>query len=168
MEYYNKALMGFDSHPAKKDDYKSSSSKPKQHESITACLEAYRKKGKLDKENAWYCNVCKDHVEATKQIELYNAPPILIFCFQRFKSHGMYFKEKMEDIVDFPIENLDMTPFVVSEEQKQHHSPLLYDLYAVSNHYGSLAFGHYTAYCKNNGTWYDFNDSSVSECSNPD
>ncbi len=38
-----------------------------------------------------------------------------------------------------------------------------YDLYAVSNHYGSLAFGHYTAYCKNpeTGQWYDFNDSSV-------
>jgi hypothetical protein len=42
---------------------------------------------------------------------------------------------------------------------------MLYDLYAVSNHYGSLAFGHYTAYAKNceTGKWYDFNDSSVSE-----
>jgi ubiquitin carboxyl-terminal hydrolase 4/11/15 len=45
---------------------------------------------------------------------------------------------------------------------------MLYDLYAVSNHYGSLAFGHYTAYCKNfeNGKWYDFNDSSVSPVEN--
>jgi Ubiquitin carboxyl-terminal hydrolase len=34
----------------------------------------------------------------------------------------------------------------------------------VSNHYGSLAFGHYTAYGKNaeTGKWHDFNDSSVS------
>lgn len=39
----------------------------------------------------------------------------------------------------------------------------VYDLYAVSNHYGSLNGGHYTAYCKNiDGNWYDFNDSSVS------
>jgi ubiquitin carboxyl-terminal hydrolase 4/11/15 len=39
----------------------------------------------------------------------------------------------------------------------------------VSNHYGSLAFGHYTAYCKNHesGKWYDFNDSSVSELDSP-
>jgi ubiquitin carboxyl-terminal hydrolase 4/11/15 len=46
---------------------------------------------------------------------------------------------------------------------------LLYDLYAVSNHYGSLAFGHYTAYCKNHetGVWYDFNDSSVSQLDSP-
>jgi ubiquitin C-terminal hydrolase len=56
-----------------------------------------------------------------------------------------------------------MTPYIVSEEQKQN-GPVLYDLYAVSNHYGSLSFGHYTAYCYNPvaGEWYDFNDSSVS------
>ena len=61
-----------------------------------------------------------------------------------------------------------MTPYVLSEELKQEHS-LKYDLYAVSNHYGSLAFGHYTAYCMNfeTGLWYDFNDSSVSELEDP-
>jgi len=37
----------------------------------------------------------------------------------------------------------------------------IYDLYAVSNHYGGLGGGHYTAYAKNNDKWYDFNDSSV-------
>ena len=61
-----------------------------------------------------------------------------------------------------------MTPFVESEIQKANFSPLLYDLYAVSNHFGSLACGHYTAFCKNaiSGKWYDFNDSSVSEVYN--
>jgi ubiquitin carboxyl-terminal hydrolase 4/11/15 len=45
----------------------------------------------------------------------------------------------------------------------------MYDLYAVSNHYGSLAFGHYTAYCKNpmSEKWYDFNDSTVSQLDSP-
>lgn len=39
----------------------------------------------------------------------------------------------------------------------------VYDLYAISNHFGSLNGGHYTAYGKNiDGDWYDFNDSSVS------
>ena len=37
----------------------------------------------------------------------------------------------------------------------------LYDLYAVSNHYGGLGGGHYTAFGKNDGKWYDYNDSSV-------
>jgi Ubiquitin carboxyl-terminal hydrolase len=41
-------------------------------------------------------------------------------------------------------------------------------LYAVTNHFGSLNFGHYTAVCKNfeTGKWWDYNDSSVSELDN--
>lgn len=38
-------------------------------------------------------------------------------------------------------------------------------MYAVSNHFGSMGGGHYTAYAKNNQSWYDFNDSSVREIS---
>lgn len=40
----------------------------------------------------------------------------------------------------------------------------IYDLYGVSNHFGSLNGGHYTAYGYNEpkGKWYEFNDSSVS------
>jgi ubiquitin carboxyl-terminal hydrolase 4/11/15 len=37
----------------------------------------------------------------------------------------------------------------------------MYELYAISNHFGGLGGGHYTAYAKNNGKWFDFNDSSV-------
>ena len=40
-----------------------------------------------------------------------------------------------------------------------------YDLFAVANHYGSLMFGHYTAYYKNSikNKWYEFNDNSMTE-----
>lgn len=43
----------------------------------------------------------------------------------------------------------------------------VYDLFAVSNHYGGLGGGHYTAYCRmpDNGRWYCFDDSHVSEIS---
>ena len=45
-------------------------------------------------------------------------------------------------------------------------SDMIYDLYAVVNHSGSLNFGHYTAQCYNEveEKWYNFNDSMVSEC----
>lgn len=46
-------------------------------------------------------------------------------------------------------------------EVRENSEPV-YELYAVSNHYGSLGGGHYTAYAKNNEKWYSFNDSSVS------
>ena len=38
----------------------------------------------------------------------------------------------------------------------------MYDLFAISQHYGSLGGGHYTAICRaEDGDWYSFNDSSV-------
>ncbi|KAL4471572.1 hypothetical protein ABPG74_008465 [Tetrahymena malaccensis] len=61
----------------------------------------------------------------------------------------------------------------IEEEQKNNDSKmeqevdnkndkkLLYDLYAITNHYGSLGFGHYTAYAQNNDRWFCFDDSSV-------
>ena len=90
----------------------------------------------------------------------------MVLCFQRFKSHNIYFKDKLDEQVDYPLNDLDMTPYVINAKNGLNEDvQLMYDLYAVSNHYGSLSFGHYTAYCKNpeTGIWYDFNDSSVSQ-----
>lgn len=41
-------------------------------------------------------------------------------------------------------------------------------MFAVSNHYGMLGGGHYTAYAKNwyTGKWYNFDDGCVSEVTN--
>ena len=63
--------------------------------------------------------------------------------------------------VDYPIEGLDARPFVLS--LKDEPEPVLYDLYAVSNHFGSLNGGHYTATCLNpiHDKWYYFDDSRV-------
>jgi ubiquitin carboxyl-terminal hydrolase 4/11/15 len=62
--------------------------------------------------------------------------------------------------VDFPLTSLEMNPFVNSGNQPR----ALYDLYAVSNHYGSLNGGHYTAFCHNfiENNWYEFDDTGVS------
>jgi len=38
---------------------------------------------------------------------------------------------------------------------------MIYDLFAVVLHTGTLNGGHYTAVAKNNNTWYEFNDSQV-------
>lgn len=49
-------------------------------------------------------------------------------------------------------------PFLLSSTK----SKPVYELYAISNHYGGLGGGHYTAFAKNNGQWYEFDDSRVS------
>ena len=54
---------------------------------------------------------------------------------------------------------------IIDESTFDSNKPMLYDLYGVVNHYGSMNFGHYTAYCKqmehDEGKWYCFDDSSV-------
>ena len=71
---------------------------------------------------------------------------------------------KNEQLVDFPINNLNMGDYMIGPD-KDHSK---YNLFAVSQHYGSTAFGHYTAVCKNSNKWYSYNDSSVHPCSEND
>ena len=69
----------------------------------------------------------------------------------------------MDEPVDFPINGLDVKDYV-KMDCKAEGVNTVYDLYAVTNHFGSLNGGHYTAFGKNpNGEWYNFNDSQVSE-----
>ena len=56
----------------------------------------------------------------------------------------------------------DSNGVTTRSKSKQKNKPLLYDLYAVSNHMGSMGFGHYTAYVRNGSKWYEMDDSSVS------
>jgi ubiquitin carboxyl-terminal hydrolase 4/11/15 len=59
------------------------------------------------------------------------------------------------------------SPFTAADDKTPPPAPV-YDLYAVSNHYGGLGGGHYTAYCQmpDDGKWYTFDDSSVTEVNN--
>jgi len=74
-------------------------------------------------------------------------------------------QEKNDAFVEFPLEKLDMRPYV--QKLNNEPKPVYYDLIGVSNHFGSLNGGHYTASCRNiaTGEWNYFNDSSVGGCS---
>jgi len=130
------------------------------------CLNQFIKEETLDLNNAWYCSNCKKHQQATKKIEIYKAPDLLILHLKRFKnSSGVYYMSsgasKISKFVDFPIEGLNLNNYILGKKDQN----MIYDLYAVSNHYGGLSGGHYTAYCQNffDKTWFEFNDSSVGE-----
>ena len=68
---------------------------------LTDCFEQFSKLDVLEKDNQWYCNKCKEQVDATKMMEIYKAPPVLILCLQRFKEskHSIYYAKKMEELV---------------------------------------------------------------------
>lgn len=142
---------------------------PNRNYNIYDCFNLFTRREKLEKDNAWFCSKCKGHKEALKKMEIYKVPPVLIIHLKRFKtsktsSIGSYYwssGKKINVQIDFPVEGLDLSDYVLGEDREH----AIYDLYAVSNHYGSLSGGHYTAYAKNavTGNWYDFNDSRVSQ-----
>jgi ubiquitin carboxyl-terminal hydrolase 4/11/15 len=126
---------------------------------LAKCLKKFCKEEQLQEGDEWYCSKCKKHVLATKKMDFFYLPKLLIICFKRFSKESSYRWEKNDDNIDFPIDNLDMKNIMIGPDKD--HS--VYDLFAVSQHYGSTGFGHYTAVCKNDGKWFSYDDSSCSE-----
>jgi len=52
---------------------------------IDDCFKEFKREEILDEDNKWYCSKCKEHVQATKQLEIFKAPPILVINLKRFK-----------------------------------------------------------------------------------
>ncbi|CAL8247390.1 unnamed protein product [Merluccius merluccius] len=126
------------------------------------CIELFTTKEKLGAEDPWYCPNCKQHQQATKKLDLWSLPPVLVVHLKRF-SYSRYMRDKLDSLVDFPLCDLDMSEFLINPNA----GLCCYDLIAVSNHYGGMGGGHYTAYAKNKDDekWYNFDDSSVSPIS---
>jgi ubiquitin C-terminal hydrolase len=110
--------------------------------SLRDCFSQYRNVENLGSDDLWYCSKCKDHVEATKQLDLYTIPPVLIIDVKRFKNQGIQYSDKVSDFVKVPTQGFDMGEFVLNKKGSEH---LIYDLFGVVNHYGSLNYGHYKA-----------------------
>ncbi|KAK9463663.1 uncharacterized protein V1516DRAFT_668393 [Lipomyces oligophaga] len=127
------------------------------------CLDLFSKPEVLGEDDLWYCPRCKEHRQAVKTIELWKAPEIFAVHLKRFSSTSR--RDKIDALVDFPVEALDMSKRVGDSSQDQGADHLLYDLFGVDNHFGGLGGGHYTANVKNfvDGKWYYFDDSSVRE-----
>ncbi|KAF8466708.1 hypothetical protein BDZ91DRAFT_657727, partial [Kalaharituber pfeilii] len=125
------------------------------------CLAEFAKEEILSETDPWYCPRCKEHRRASKKFELWKSPDILVIHLKRFSSSRIS-RDKIDVLIDFPVEGLDLTDRVGKQNDGKE---LIYDLFAVDNHYGGLGGGHYTAYAKNyeDGKWYHFDDSSVSQ-----
>ncbi|XP_020093909.1 ubiquitin carboxyl-terminal hydrolase 9-like isoform X1 [Ananas comosus] len=140
--------------------------KKTRQEAVTlfSCLETFLKEEPLGPDDMWYCPSCKEHRQATKKLDLWRLPEILVFHLKRF-SYSRFLKNKLDTFVNFPIHNLDLSKYVKhGTSMLQSH---VYELYAVSNHYGGLGGGHYSSYAKliEEDSWYHFDDSHVSSVS---
>ncbi|KAI5924835.1 hypothetical protein F4810DRAFT_96440 [Camillea tinctor] len=131
--------------------------------SLDECLDEFEREEILSEQDMWYCPRCKEHRRASKKFDLWKTPDILIIHLKRFSSSG-FRRDKLEALVDFPTENLDITKRVLEREEGKEE---VYDLIGVDCHFGGLGGGHYTAYAKNfvDDQWYSYNDSVVSKTS---
>ncbi|KAL7065073.1 hypothetical protein AAHC03_04553 [Spirometra sp. Aus1] len=133
---------------------------------IIDCFELFTSKEVLDgaeqpgRSPDTVCSGCKSRQRCRKSFSIQRFPQILVIHFKRFS--GERSRSKLTTLIDFPTKNLNLMNFA-SECSPQKSAS--YDLYAISNHSGSVYGGHYTAYCRhpNLNTWFEFNDTRVSQ-----
>uniref|UniRef100_A0A674B565 ubiquitinyl hydrolase 1 n=1 Tax=Salmo trutta TaxID=8032 RepID=A0A674B565_SALTR len=139
------------------------------HFTLEQCLNLFTRPEVLAPEEAWYCPKCQQHREASKQLLLWRLPNVLIIQLKRFSFRSFIWRDKINDMVDFPIRNLDLSKFCIGQKDDMQQPPI-YDLYAVINHYGGMIGGHYTAYARlpsaqnsqrSDVGWRLFDDSTV-------
>ena len=105
---------------------------------LKKCLEAFTRQEELGDEEKYYCSECKKHQLASKKLQIWRLPPILIVHLKRFymekiiKRHDylliklFYFRFhfvngrwiKSHKIVDFPNKMLDPTDYLAAIPQQ--------------------------------------------------
>ncbi|KAM8873540.1 ubiquitin carboxyl-terminal hydrolase 20 isoform 2-T3 [Synchiropus picturatus] len=125
------------------------------------CLAAFFAADELKGDNMYSCERCKKLRNGVKYCKVLRLPEILCIHLKRFRHEVMY-SFKINSHVSFPLEGLDMRPFLAKESPSQVTT---YDLLSVICHHGTAGSGHYIAYCQNviNGQWYEFDDQYVTE-----
>jgi ubiquitin C-terminal hydrolase len=188
--------------------------------SLASCLAQFARPETLDARNEWYCAGCKAHVRATKTLQVWSLPRILVLHLKRFSANNAYINtEKIGARVDFPLAGLDLTGYqlrsaaaagagagadaagaaagaaaVVTSSSDGGRTvtaapatavdgpAAVYDCFAVVNHFGSVHFGHYTAFTNPAvargvaavgadgvlGSWHELDDSSVRSATSAD
>lgn len=131
---------------------------------IFDCLTSFIEVEELAETELYYCNNCKSKQRSTKRFWIRRLPNVLCLHLKRFRWNN-FFRTKVDTSINFPVNALDMSQFVLSDIPDTRRSPTgtnLYDLAAVIVHHGSgVGSGHYTAFAVNDGQWFHFNDSTV-------
>lgn len=138
--------------------------KRKALDNVEDCLKAFTGEERLEGDEAFFCSKCNARTTATKTLRIHRFPRCLVLHVKRFKLQNKQ-HVKMINSVSFPLTDLNLAAFA-SEGCVIPAEDARYDLYAVTNHSGSLTSGHYTAVCKlqslgGRQSWYSFDDDTV-------
>jgi len=135
--------------------------------SLSNCLDLFTAETPLDTSERWHCPNCNRKVRAKRSTVISKPPSILAVSFKRFLPIDDFGNTiKVDDLVTYPLHDLDLSPWTSIEADSNGSSSPLYDLFAVIKHSGASAdAGHYTADVKNSATgkWLHCNDERVTE-----
>ena len=128
--------------------------------SLYDCINHYTLPEQMVGENAWFNEKTNQKEDVMKRLSFWNFPKILVIALKRFSADGCH---KNASIIDFPINNLDLSPYVKGYQPHTH----TYDLYGICNHLGGTSGGHYTSFVKTaDGVWMHFDDERMETINN--
>ena len=114
---------------------------------LESCLDEFTKEETLEEDEGWRCSKCKDLKRGSNRTRLWKLPDILVIYIKRFQSSGRW-RDKIRTKVDFPLEGLDVAPWLDAGTARPSPGSTVYDLFGVINHIGGMTGGHYTAACR--------------------
>ncbi|XP_074392109.1 ubiquitin carboxyl-terminal hydrolase 16 isoform X3 [Zonotrichia albicollis] len=134
-----------------------------EEDSVHHCLYQFTRNEALTETNKLLCDVCTQrhcgpknnisekkcvYTNAKKQMLISLAPPILTLHLKRFQQAGFNL-QKVNRHIKFP-EVIDLAPFCTAKCKNvaEGNTKVLYSLYGVVEHSGTMRSGHYTAYVK--------------------
>ncbi len=155
--------------------------------SVQSCLASFVEPEVLDGEEKYSCAKCKSAQPATKQLQIYHYPKVLVLALKRFANDGCSSyssrgflssrfggsTRKNSTAVQLEVDHLDLSSYCnvqgMQQSWRKHQALPVYELVAMSNHSGSLYGGHYTAQARLPGStsWFNFDDTHVSRESAP-
>lgn len=130
--------------------------------SIQSCFNAFTAVELMTGNNKVCCDACTERINgkdgksvntiATKQFLVSSPPAVLILHLKRFQVGPRGMLRKITKAVTFPF-ILDIAPFCGSKVKtlpnvKRGQKKLLYSLYGIVEHSGTMHGGHYVAYVK--------------------
>ncbi|KAG0246406.1 Ubiquitin carboxyl-terminal hydrolase 33 [Mortierella sp. GBA43] len=124
------------------------------------CLASFCATEELTGEDRYRCTQCDALNDCRKTFRITQLPETLCIHLKRFRYDT--YSSKINTFVQFPLEDLDVTPFLKTTNPNELKNSK-YDLYAMVRHRGVAGGGHYIGYAKHSvdGLWYEFDDTYV-------
>ncbi|KAF9376050.1 Ubiquitin carboxyl-terminal hydrolase 33, partial [Podila verticillata] len=126
------------------------------------CLASFCATEELTGEDRYRCTQCDALNDCRKTFKITQLPETLCIHLKRFRYDS--YSSKINTYVQFPMEDLDMMPFLKSTDQTELRNAK-YDLYAMVRHRGVFGGGHYIGYAKHDqdGSWYEYDDTAPAD-----